>query len=365
MQEQCVAIVTCVQNKSDAIAEQFGANIAVLPFIAVDSVTRMGDTAARFTLGEQVQRDPATVLQTREAARALAIHTALAAALRAREGARFPSDRPFQRRPWADTAATGSRPSREIQSLEARFQACDPWQRWWFAFVWLGRRDATLVADIAARRERAEAELAQLKSAIAAAEQRLLDSARAFLCTVDYAGNLLLGRLSAGHHRPGRHCPGAQCAAVFLPRRGGRGGRLRPEPAEPLLAHGRAGRAAGGGAVFFSAAGAGRSQRGSDAPRAVPDAPRNLRPRLQPVLRGQTLDRGRHRDRPPRRAGRGPALDRSPRSPGRGALPCRRRNPAEAALLAEYFLEELPRILEADHAGSSWWSRSARGSSGG
>ena len=92
MQEQCVAIVTCVQNKSDAIAEQFGANIAVLPFIAVDSVTRMGDTAARFTLGEQVQRDPATVLQTREAARARAIHTALAAALRAREGARFPSD---------------------------------------------------------------------------------------------------------------------------------------------------------------------------------------------------------------------------------------------------------------------------------
>ena len=117
--------------------------------------------------------------------------------------------------------------------------------------MWLGRRDATLVADIAARRERAEAELAQLKSAIAAAEQRLLDSARAFLCTVDYAGNLLLGRLSAGRHRPGRHCPGAQCAAVFLPRRGGRGGRLRPEPAEPLLAHGRAGRAAGGGRFFF------------------------------------------------------------------------------------------------------------------
>ena len=197
---QFIAIVTCVQNKAvDALAEKFGANISVLPFIAVGSDASIGDTAAQFTLNAQVNRDPAVVLQRREAARCRAIHAALAAALRSREAARFPSDRPFRRRLLAKIVAA-SRRSADIQALEARFHASDPWQRWWCALVRRGPGVA-LIADIAAWRSKAQAESEVLKRTVTAVEQRLLDEARAFLCTVDSVSTLPLGRMSAPRRR--------------------------------------------------------------------------------------------------------------------------------------------------------------------
>ena len=188
------AIVTCVQNKAvDAIAEKFAANNASLPFLAFGSEERIGDTAARFTLSEQVKRDPAVVVQRRERDRCARIHGALASALRALEAARFPSDRPFRARLWAEKSAR-LRPGADKEALQARFRAGDPWQRWWCAFA-RRTRGAALVADAGTWGSRAKAASALLRQTEAAAEQRLLDGARAFLCTVDSVSSLPKDRL--------------------------------------------------------------------------------------------------------------------------------------------------------------------------
>ena len=350
--EQFVAIVTCVQNKAvDALAEKFGANIAVLPFIAVGSPASMGDTAARFTLGEQVKRDPAVVLQGREAARSRAIHAALAAALRAREDARFPSDRPFRGRLRAEIAA-GSRPGGDPPALEARLQLRDPWRRWWCAFVRRGA-GAALVADIAAWRDGAEAASARLRGTAAAAEQRLLDGARAFLCTVDSVSALPLASLSAPRRRLIVVDEAGTVPEYKVP-------LLVSLGAEAVLAVGDQSQlspfshAAAPGGPPAAAAAAGLFQRLVRAVGGVPMLCEQYR--MHPAACG-LVSREFYAGRLRTAAATAAARLAEPRGgvrwvdyPDRQAeAPCRRRrhNPAEVALLADYFADGLPRALAA------------------
>ena len=164
-----VAIVTCVQNKAvDAIAEKLAKSIEHLPFIAVGSVDRIGDTSALYTLDAQVLRHPEVVSRVAESQRRSAILSLF-----------------IKRKNSLLDLLEGDDMKKHSKAA---------WDKLWKAYILRGRcndEGDSIENDISIATSQSDESKSELRRVQHAVSLRIAESAKAVLCTIDVASGLL------------------------------------------------------------------------------------------------------------------------------------------------------------------------------